>query len=222
MYGSFGIRNQNVWTEDLDLTGIAFWNSRSNNVHRGGTLISPRHIVMAKHYPLVSGDIIRYVTNNNEVVERTVVGTLHQPDGYDITIGKLNSDVPNTVKFFKVMPNNWYDYLSIFDDGKLPILSCNRLRKIFKRYQINSWNNSIDYTIHKEADDTTSGIFSGDSGQPNFYLINGELVLLGCHQSASSYFNLSSFISDINTMMNTLGGGYNLTICDLSGFNYYG
>lgn len=222
IYGDYGIRNINVWTEDIDLTGIAFWNSRANNVHRGGVLISPRHILMVKHlnYHLQPGDTVRYITNSNTVVERTVQA-ISDFSSHDKVVGLLNSDVPNTVKFYKIMPSDWQDYLSVFDNSEVPIIHVNKSRKIFQRYRISGFSDYYSLA-HKTANIKSAEIISGDSGQPFFHIINGELVLLSVNTSSSTSPGISDVISEINSRMTSLGGGYTLTTIDLSGFNYYG
>jgi len=222
IYGSYGIRNMNVWTENIDLTGIAFWNSRANNVHRGGVLISPRHILMVKHsnYHLQPGDTVRYITNDNTVVERTVQA-ISDFSSHDKVIGLLNSDVPNTIKFYKIIPSNWEDYLSIFDNSEVPTIHVNKSRKIFQRYRVQKYSDYYSL-VHKTADINSGEIITGDSGQPFFHIINGELVLLSVNTSSNTSPGVSDVISDINSRMTSLGGGYTLTTVDLSEFNNYG
>jgi hypothetical protein len=221
MYGSYGIRNQNVWTEDIDLTGIAFWNSRANNVHRGGTLVSPRHILTVSHYRLLTGDKVRWIKQDNTVVERTIVSTSYILE-WDRGVCLLDSDVPNDIKFYKVLPANWRNYLSIRSDAYLPTIHANKSRKIFHRHRTLPWQPNVAILAHTLAPDKSQNVISGDSGQPFFHIINGELVLLALNTSPSSGSNISDLISEYNAMMTSLGGGYTLTTIDLSGFNYYG
>jgi hypothetical protein len=63
----------------------------------------------------------------------------------------------------------------------------------------------------------------GDSGQPAFVLINGEPVLLGVTTGGGTSTGtlISEEITAVNTMMTTLGGGYQLTAIDLSAFPTY-
>jgi hypothetical protein len=55
------VRNPNCWGQDIeDITAISPWNSRQGR-HRAGTLISPRHIIHAAHYPLYTNDKVRFI-----------------------------------------------------------------------------------------------------------------------------------------------------------------
>ena len=111
------IRNPDCWAHDLDLTCISPWNSQGHT-RKAGVLISPRHAVWARHYNIKIGSTMRFVDRNNSVVDRKVVkshavpmpstvhgrGFLH---GYDIVVGLLDSDVPSTITFAKVLPKNF-------------------------------------------------------------------------------------------------------------------
>jgi hypothetical protein len=66
-------------------------------------------------------------------------------------------------------------------------------------------------------------IITGDSGSPAFLIINNELVLITVwtYGGAGGGTSLLYFKNDINDIMNTLGGGYNLTEINLSSFTDY-
>ncbi|MEN9841224.1 MAG: hypothetical protein RL376_1024, partial [Verrucomicrobiota bacterium] len=63
----------------------------------------------------------------------------------------------------------------------------------------------------------------GDSGNPAFLIINGQLVLLTCwtYGGGGSGTSVHNQKAAINTLMTTLGGGYQLTPVDLSAFPSY-
>lgn len=63
-------------------------------------------------------------------------------------------------------------------------------------------------------------IRSGDSGSPAFIVLNGELVVTNVWSSISWGY---PFYADtiVNDMLTTLGGGYQLTVADMSGFQVY-
>ncbi len=239
IYTSGVTRNPNVWTGDLDLTGISYWNTTGgNNGHRGATLISPRHVLMANHFPVTVGDTIEYVTQAGVKVQRTLdsVITIVPSDptysSADMRIGKLNADVPETIKHYSIMPEDWFDYLTLYHNSELPIVACAQRRTIYQRWRRNyphpSDNEALRneyntaWCYHELADQASANLVTGDSGQPTFFPINGELVLLGSHLTDVSHYLASKFKTEINAAMTTLGGGYTTTVADLTGFNYYG
>jgi hypothetical protein len=66
---------------------------------------------------------------------------------------------------------------------------------------------------------TPSGIRGGDSGSPCFFVINNDLVLVHCHISGGGGSMHPSFLSQIQSVINTLGpSGQTYETVDLSEF----
>jgi hypothetical protein len=235
IYLSGTIRNTDVWTGNVNLTGIAYSNSRSGDARRGATLISPRHVIMANHYALSAGDTVSFVDTNGNIVERTVDATLKVatpanplfPDR-DIRLGRLNTDVPVSISWYKLFPDNWQNYLTMHVQNNLPLVSLDQQRKVIHRwrrkYIAPAWNaaNEDEFNeslfYHDTANIASEAIVGGDSGQPNFHIVNGELLLVGTHTWSGAGYTLSAVKASINTAMATLGGGYSITEPDISGF----
>lgn len=227
-------RNTNCWCADLDLTPLSPWNSRGANT-RAGTLISPRHIYFAAHYPLEIGDTIRFVTSNNVVITRTITNKLIHPgyNGYgcDIGIGLLDSDVPNTIGFVKILPSNWSSYIpSMFTMQPyvktIPVFYSNQQEKalVYDWYYYSSSGTAI-VGFRTPSDATrlsfNESVVVGDSGNPIILIINGQLVILTVFTTSGSGAFITYYKNDVNAMMTQLGGGYQLTEVDLSSFNSY-
>jgi hypothetical protein len=67
-----------------------------------------------------------------------------------------------------------------------------------------------------------SGIRGGDSGSPCFFVINNDLVLVHCHTSGGGGSMHPSFLSSIQSAINTLGpSGQTYETVDLSGFTNF-
>lgn len=224
---SIYVRNSGCWAYDLDLTSISPWNSTGANT-RAGTLISPRHIIFAAHYQINNGSIIRFVTTDNTVVERTMINkvSLSQTLYPDITIGVLDSDVPNTIGYVKVLPSNWSSYLpNVGAIYRIPALALDYEEKaLVTELGVVNGGTLIFYTpINAQRLSFFETIIVGDSGNPVFLIINGQLVLLTVWTwggSGGGTF-VTYFKNDINSAMSSLGGGYTLTEVDLSGFTSY-
>lgn len=239
IYSSGTTRNANVWTGDYNLTGVAYSNTTSGNAQRGGTLISPRHIIFVDHYKIAVGATITFVTANGTEVTRTLSARQTiSPAGStpttnrDVTIGLLSSDVPGTLTWYKLMPADWQDYLTLYGNSNVPVVALDQQRNALQRWRkiypypasdpaLRAIYNSV-FVYHHLASSASQEIVVGDSGQPIFHPIDGELVLLGCHTWETSAFLLGMVKTEIDAAMTSLGGGYTSTAADLTGFNNYG
>jgi len=227
--GGVYVRNMNCWASDVDLTAISPWNSNAGN-KKAGTLISPRHIVFANHYTYPNGTTIRFITNDNQIIERTLQSQT-RIGSTDIQVGLLNSDVPGTITFAKTLPTNFTNYLASYSTGfapyplYVPIASVDQEEKLLvsncarinSEIQITTPSN----TTYSDRYDFYETIIVGDSGNPIFVLINNELVLLSCFETNLGGQSLTNNYTAINTAMTTLGGGYQLTDIDLISFPSY-
>lgn len=214
----------------------------------GGTLISNRHVLLAKHTSAgtTPGSTIYFVNNSNTAFPYTItnVQTVGSPygSGYtDIAIGYLNTTVDASLKYYKVFPSNFLNYLSLgatystfqYLNPYLPLFYMDQekrflcgdcdginlldatsplLNLVFSQ-NINRYNNS-------------EVIVGGDSGNIIFASVNNEIVLLGTWYLSGSSKNpgnnigtssyIPSNISAINSVMTSLAGtSYSLTQLDL-------
>ena len=219
----------------------------------GGALISNRHVLLAKHTAAgtTPGSTIYFVNNLNTAFPYTItnVQTVGSSLGIgytDISIGYLNSTVDISLKYYKVFPSNFLDYLkkgtssSTFkylnpylaafymdqekkflcgdvDGLSLTDTTSPRLRLVFSE-NTKRYNNS-------------ELVIGGDSGNIIFLPVNNEIVLLGSWwtgspsiKSVGYEIGISSYIpsniTEINSAMTSLAGtSYSLTEIDLSNYS---
>ena len=219
------VRNTNCWAYDLDLTCMSPWNTTGANT-RAGTLISPSHLVFATHYQIDIGAKVRFITSNNVVIERTLIDKI--VIYADVCLGLLDSDVPNSISFAKLLPSNWSTYLPTFyrnRNGKtiyrLPILSLDQEEKALVKelvyvdplgtgaYTQQPTQNYLDpnnnyYNTYPNRILFHESTIDGDSGNPSFLIINNQLVLIITWTGPDAGPFYSSFISTLNTNMNLL------------------
>ena len=224
------VRNTNCWAYSYDLTCTSPWNS-SDGVFRTATLISPRHVLFAGHAAVLPTYIFRFVDTQDQVIERRLVGLRLHPafnEKYpDLAVGLLDSDVPtNQIGFAKVLPDNYAEYLHT---GRyLPAVCLDQERKalIYDLYQmvapVSPITCSLAFPENATRQDYYEAIGPGDSGDPAFVVLNNELVLLTVWTSpkvgGGMGTTIVSFKDDINLMMSQLGGGYQLSEINLSGY----
>lgn len=212
------VRNPTCWAAQIDLTGVSPWNQAHVN-KRAGTLVSPRHLVFAKHYPLsaaAGNNDIAFVTDQDVTVIRKIVGLTYPVA--DIGVALLDADVPADIAFYRVLPRNWNSYLQATNN--LPMLHLDQEEKALVR-DMSQLNAGASYCSHKvPADPTRRSFFetliSGDSGNPAFILVNGEPILMLTHHYATAGPFYTTHMDAVNSAMTQLGGGYQLTEADLS------
>jgi hypothetical protein len=235
------VRNTSVWTGNVDLTGIGVWNSQGGGT-RGFTLISPRHVLMATHYPINPGSTLRFVTQDNTVITRTLSSRIDIPSMSllypDISVGVLDSDVPSTIKFLKLLPANYTDKINIPDvdtvgnpsfNLRLPVFYTDQEEKalVFDWYGILSvpYENTfmkgfrLQQPISSNRLNFYETAIAGDSGSPICAIVQNELVLLSTFTSPFSGVWLTHHINDINNAMTSLGGGYQISTLNLDIFD---
>lgn len=223
--------NTQFWGYGVDLTCVSPWNSSGANT-KAGTLISPRHIQMAKHFPVPNASTIRFVKQDGTVVVRTVmaqatVGTT------DISIAILDSDVPAGISFCPILPANGASaYLpTLAGSVTVPVLALNQSKRGIVLDWIAAGDTAIfQFPVNAQRLTFAESVITGDSGSPVFAIINGVLVLLTCWDFGGNGGSgpwPSNFISSVNAVMHSLSVGqgaasdYQLTTVDLSGFTSF-
>lgn len=244
------IRNPNLWCSDVDISCISPWNSYGGNT-RAGTLVTPRNFLNAAHYEVNTGNQIRFVDMNGNVHTRAIVGKKRHPsyDSYshypDLTIYTLDSDLPDIIPCM-VMPSDYRDYLV---ENALTRPAAFGLDQEEKALVIDfyggvtgsNWGGAFNVPTDSVRLIFNEDKIGGDSGNPAFIILNGELVLVtvwtmgGAGQGTA----IARFIDDINQMIvdsdtqagfsgpvsnpawpNT-GGHYQLKAADFSAFPNY-
>jgi hypothetical protein len=224
------VRNTSNWAADhvQQLTCISPWNS-DGAFTKAGTLISPRHVIFATHFLPAVNSTIRFIAADNTVVTRTItafnsiaVTGVNYPD---ITVGLLDSDVPGTISFARVLPNGWESKLPDIATVRPLAFGTDQEEKLLLMEATQIGDDLVAKTARFAAPpDPAYRIFyenlvSGDSGNPCFFLINGQLVLLTVWTfSDATGTSVSAFKNQVNAAMTSLGGGYQLSEIDLSAF----
>ncbi|MEN9405399.1 MAG: hypothetical protein RLY47_358 [Candidatus Parcubacteria bacterium] len=229
-------RSSTAWITEgdapLDLSGASPWNSNLD-FRRAGVLISPRHIVFAKHFPITNGSTVVFVADDNSVATRTLqaqMSVVFQPDaGEDVQLGVLDSDVPPSIAFYPAISKLELDrYLS---EPQFPFLLFDQEAKASIQeinYAIGLANEHV-YFNHFTPDapstrfDFYEAQVNGDSGQPGFFFINNQPILALTVTGVGYGPFYGAYIDAINSSIATLGndGGYQMSTYDLSCFDVF-
>lgn len=218
------VRDSSCWAASLDLTAVSPWNSLGGST-RAGTAISPRHTMHAAHYPVTIGTVLRFVAAGNVVVSRTVEDVTSI--GSDMQIALLDTALPGTITPVKFLPADLYDYLPSLVRRVLPVLAFDYQEQALVKTTAATDFLASSFMLFANALEQpfirmTEPIIGGDSGNPIFFVVDGEACLLS-HWSASTtgpaYHKL---LSTIGSAMTSLGGGYSPQTVNLSAFTNYG
>jgi len=218
-------RSATCWAADLDLTALSVWNS-AGVATKAGVAISPRHVLFCTHDAPAASFTIRFVAADNTLVTRTITALEGIPvtaSNYpDITIGLLDSDLPPSIGFVKILPVGWIPYLPL-QSGPVLIVDQERKALVSNLYGIGWFE--IRTAICEAPGDATrlsfhENLISGDSGSPALFIIQDQLVLIfsATTGGAGGGTFVTGFISELNAIMTSLGGGYDLTEVSLSAF----
>jgi hypothetical protein len=196
-------------------------------------LISPKHIVFAKHYGLAVGNVVRFLNMDNELVESTIASIAVVPDDdgsdSDVIIATLQTAVtPLTgISFFP-----YYRTVNpLFLRGQPLVVfghTARAGRGVIDDMDELDTNSPLlgkfeavwfKYVIAAGSDDDCYFNF-GDSGSPSFYYTNSQATLIGVHaavalgdEPATAHYNYDSFILPLVPMLNAMmeTEGYHMT-----------
>ena len=112
-------RTTDNWMHDLvGSTGISPLNSHNvggvAGTRMGGVLITPRHMVFARHYVLPVNKIVYFYDRNNVRYDRVITANAYHGMGSangDYYVAVLDSDLPSEIEPLKVFPPDFYKYL---------------------------------------------------------------------------------------------------------------
>lgn len=230
---AFSAHNPLALFASYDWTGVTSSDSNGLGLYHQGfncTPISPSFVVSNHHIGFANGNTLTWISSSGFVVSRTA--TWVQIGTWDIELGKLNAPLPNTIKYYKLLPSNNSTYLPFISAGGLggtnilyrrPMIWIDQSRHICIADHL-SLNSGISGGI--VPTDATRLLFfkspiEGDSGGPMFEPLNGELVLLSTMTGNLGGPDLSSAASAINAEMATLGSSDTVTTADMAAYTSY-
>jgi hypothetical protein len=218
------IRSTTFWAKNIDTSPISVWNNGggyAEPLNAGGfggvgTLISPRHILLANHFQIKVGKKLIFVAMDNTCYIRTLSNSL-QVGSSDIRIGLLDSDLPANVSFCKIASQTLSNQPTL--ENKFPTLSTNVSKKAIVEEGYIQNNNLLVFGVSSNSQRAsffeTSG--AGNSANPICFVYENKLIIIGYRYTSTGGLTfIAPYINQINTVMNTLGGGYQLSIFDLN------
>lgn len=160
---------RNNWAAPLDFSGVS-WNDT-----RTATLISPIHVVMARHYMRDSHTPVMFHSPVGQPEERYLVAWKTLESVGDITVGKLNLRLPADIRPYRfASPSDAKPGTPVVVTDQTMTASIHRLAAAIGPIVRFEYEPTIDPIYRRN-------LIPGDSGNPTFILKNGELLLLETH-----------------------------------------
>jgi hypothetical protein len=168
------VRNAAVWVgADVDLTGVPVYTGPT--ARSRGALITPRHLLVAAHYPPLVGAPVRFVDSGGAIVVREVTA-IRNISGSDAAVAVLDSDLSGTVTHYRLAPASLgyaaAKALVIDSEGKVLAHTVTLSTTTFSNAHITT---GALAAVSEE-------LVSGDSGSPFLLALDGETVAVGCAQ----------------------------------------
>lgn len=200
------------FTRRLDFTGIA-WDERQT-----ATLVSPQHVVMAAHFPRQLGATLTFHDRRGKPHQRTLKQVISLRGVADVCVGILDQAVPDSISSYRLLPPN-RDYASLA--GSLAIVT-NQFRQAHL-HEIGRIVGKSAFFKKPDPDrvalNLVRTVVKGDSGNPSFLLVGGELVLIETHTTggmgAGPFYSDPELFNAINAAMKKLGGDQQLAVVPL-------
>ena len=213
--------NPNFWARDVDWSCASPWNDRFGS-QRAGTLISRRHIVFAKHFPLPPGTRLHLVDKHG-IDWPCKIDKTKAIDESDIMIGSLTADAPEDIHPAKILPFNCANFIGTGEG--LPVATFNNKEELVVASL--ALLAAPTSTIHigrcgppaeRQRLAFQKPIVGGDSGNPAFLIIDKQPIILYCLRGGGYGAGpaLHCFRNDIQRVMDELCPGYKLEEFDFN------
>ncbi len=158
------------WTRGMDMSGVSF------NDTRTATLITPRHVVMAKHYARPAAAPVVFHDRNGKRIQRKLIG--FAGGAGDVMVGLLDEPVPANYRPYP-LPAAGSDTSALV--GRAVIVS-DQNRNLFVHLIAGVGNGMIHFRHDtSERNGWSKNLIVGDSGNPSFVIVGNELVLVETH-----------------------------------------
>lgn len=218
IFASYATDRPSPWggnfTRRMNFTGVAWDDTRT------ATLVSPEHVVMAAHYPRPVGSTLVFHDRRGRPQRRVLAAVVAQAGSADVAVGRLDAPLPDSVRPYRLLPPSGnYGALA----GCLAVVS-DQHRKAFVHEIAHVTGIGLWFrhpATSRIPAHLTKNLVPGDSGNPSFLLVGGELVLIETHTAggpgAGSFLSSPAVFTAINGAMSKLGGGHQLRTVPLAG-----
>ena len=214
------VPNPKFWAKDVDLSCASPWNSDRGRL-KAGTLVSKRHIVFAKHFPIANGSRIVFVDNEGHHCPCRMIASAEVPNS-DIKVGLLDYEVTPNIHPVKILPIDYEKYIGNGEGLPVVTLTQNEKACVTDLVAIQTNATSKAFFSRVPTDPTRARfrekIIVGDSGNPAFLIVGSEPILIGCLKMGGTGAGpaIHKFRFEVQCVMDELCPGYKLESFDFS------
>ena len=205
--------NTNCWAHGIDFSCASPWNAMDGN-KRAGTAISTRHVLFAKHFALANGEIYFHMSNGSVHTNSIVATRMHPDNSVDICVGLLALNLPSAVRPAKILPQNYNAYIK--GGHALPTMSFDQDEHALVHEVENISSTVFGMAPSGKRLEFSEQIISGDSGNPRFFVIDDDVILLNTfhYGGNGSGPSVRHYADAIQLLMNQLSAAANLEVSD--------
>ena len=163
------------WARGMDMSGVAFDDDRT------ATLITPRHVVMAKHFSRAPGAAVIFHDRSGDRIERKLIA-LSQAAG-DVMVGLLDAPVPANFHPYP-LPSPSSSTAALLDRH---VIVTDQERCLFiHRIAIIEAGVIAFKQDESKLHGWGKNLIVGDSGNPSFVISGNQLVLVETHTNGGA------------------------------------
>ncbi len=191
------------WARSMDMSGVSF------NDTRTATLVTPRHVVMAKHYSRGPADAVIFHDRSGQRIARKLVA--FAPAAGDVMVGLLDEPVPSAYHPY-ALPSTDSDASALVG---LPVIVSDKERNLFVHLVAGVGSGKIAFKQdERDLYGWGKNLISGDSGNPSFLIVGKQLVLIETHTTggpgAGPYYGESGVQASVKAAVRKLDPAYSI------------
>ncbi len=226
--------NIDAWSYGIDFSCTSIWNDSFDYQYGDpATLLSPQHVILAKHLVSPIGRSYTFCGTNGFHAVRTLVAT-QGVASTDITIGLLDNPLPESFVPAKLLSDGYERYIG--NGAFIPILHMDQDRHSFvqelppmPRYEKRFYEILCNRGSTANRLKYYESVIGKDSGSPCFMIIDGQRILLYAVQGhqwnnylASKGYHTFLFKSEIQQLMDAMCDEMGCPRSSLQSFDFSG
>ena len=196
------------WPSKFDASGVA-WNDK-----RTCTLITRRHVLMAKHYQRRPSTPVVFHDRQGRFVSRNIIAS--KAGSGDYAVGLLDKPVPsNYTAYLFPSPSPHLKAKLMYK----PVIVTDQHRRLYFHQIISFSGSNIVFRHNKLKRGHIKNLVSGDSGNPSFIVVGGKQILIETHYGGGAgvgpFYGDDRVQAEVKKMVAELDSSYSIRTIQL-------